>query len=65
MKNLSFRSIAIAGILTISGLCSSYVLINAVAAISSIILIIIFHLENVQFCKKIDRVLAGEKNIQF
>ncbi len=65
MKNkifIIFASILMAGLMAMPvlpiGLQITVLVVAGVAAV-------FMHKENILFCKKLDRVLAGEKNVKF
>lgn len=64
MKTFSIKLIVFFAFLTMAGIYSPYLWLNVAGGIGAIIMIVFLHLDNLDFCRKLDRIAAGEKNIK-
>ncbi len=65
MKNLSSKLMVVITLLILAGISVDSFWINIAAGLAALIMIVFIHLDNVDFCAKLDRVSAGEKNVKF
>ncbi len=65
MKKFSAKLFIFLAFLIFAGLNAAALWVNVIAAIGAVVMIIFIHLDNLDFCKKLDRVAAGEKNVKF
>jgi len=65
MKILSLKLLTVMVLLIFAGLSVDSFWINAVAGFVALIMIILLHLDNVDFCRKLDRIAAGDRDVKF
>lgn len=64
MIKFSIKTIVFLFLLIASGIYSTALWANIAGLIGAIVMIVFLHLDNLDFCKKLDRIAAGEKNVK-
>jgi hypothetical protein len=64
MKTFSIKLILFFFFLVMAGLYSAALWANIAGGIGALVMIVLLHLDNLDFCRKMDRIMAGEKNVK-